>query len=75
MVALLNDWELFNWLTWDSQMAKRVRADVRDIINEHRPPNHEVKERLGFFGPEDIICVSCDKVLWSVDETTSFGWN
>lgn len=66
-------WTPFNWDSWDTHASKRVRPNIRDVINGHR--GHAVQERIGFFGPEYVMCTDCRQTLWSVDETNSFGWN
>lgn len=62
-------WGPFNWGDWDSRILAPARPEVANLVNQHRPPLHELHQRNGSFGVECLYCAKCELVVWSVDET------
>lgn len=69
MNPLGNRWASFNWVDWDFRTNKAVRPEVRKLVEEHRPP-HEVQQRMGTFGVEEVKCMTCGKSVWNIEATT-----
>lgn len=65
----MRKWGAFNWVDWDFRTGKLVRPEIKKIIDLHRPP-HEVRQRMGLFGVEEVECLTCRKTLWDIDETS-----